>query len=111
MVDLGLLYSIAESSAAFVAIVAAFFTTKILTIASESRTVRNHIKLLEAEVEKRQQFADAIQNDIEATERRWAKQTVKDFYNELYRKFKRGSVPTLDEIYRKFEKIQKKGPR
>lgn len=66
MIDLGWIYAIVEASAAFVAIVGAFFTTKILSIASEKRAVSNRVEMLTKEINQRNELVDAYQEEIDS---------------------------------------------
>lgn len=110
MIDLGWLYAIAESSAAFVAIVAAFFTTKILSIASEKSTLLNRVKLLTKEIEQRNEVVETYQEDIDRIWFKWAEETVEPFLEDIKYEVNPDSPPSVEELIDLFKETERRDP-
>lgn len=110
MIDLGWLYTIAQSSAAFVAIVAAFFTTKILSIASEKSTLLNRVKLLTKEIEQRNQVVETYQEDIDRIWFKWADETVEPFLEDIKYDVSPDSPPSVEELIDLFKETERRDP-
>ena len=110
LIDLGWLYAVAESSAAFVAIVAAFFTTKILSIASERKTLSNRVKLLTKEIEQRNHIVEMYQKDIDRIWFKWAGETVDPFLEDAKYDANPDSPPSLEELIDAFKQKESRTP-
>jgi len=110
LIDLGWLYAIAESSAAFVAIVAAFFTTKILSIASEKSTLLNRVKLLTKEIEQRNEVVETYQEDIDRIWFKWAEETVEPFLEDIKYEVNPDSPPSVEELIDLFKETERRDP-
>lgn len=109
MVDSGWLFTLIQSAATFVAIVAAFFTTKVLSIASEIRSLRNRLKLVNADMDHREGLMRGYQGEMDTLEARWAKQDIGRFLHRKKRDFF-SPLPTLDELktdYRRLNGLNK----
>jgi hypothetical protein len=103
MLDFGWFYAIVGSSATFVAIVSAFFTTKILAIASEKRQLLIEIASTNKEIDERTKLANLFQEEIGSIHLKWAKRDVNPFLEViLFDVAKSGSIPTLEELIEKF---------
>jgi len=110
LIDLGWLYAIAQSSAAFVAIVAAFFTTKILSIASEKSVLLNRIRLLTKEIEQRNRVVETYQEDIDRIWFKWAEETVEPFLEDVKYDVNPDSPPSSEELIDLFKQNQHRDP-
>lgn len=104
MVDSGWLYTLIQSAATFVAIVGAFFTTKVLSVSSEIRSLRNRLKLVKAEMDHRERLMRGYQGEMDAFEAKWAKQDVDRFLERKKRDFL-SPIPTLDELKADYRKL------
>jgi len=72
MPDFNWLYSaMAQSAAAFVAIVGAFMTNKVLGISSERSTFRKEIEVLESEIQTRQDMFEELKYELECSKIRY----------------------------------------
>lgn len=104
MVDPGWLYTLIQSAATFVAIVGAFFTTKVLSVSSEIRSLRNRLKLVRAEMDHRERLMGGYQEEMDVLEAKWAKQDVDRFLERKKRDFL-SPLPTLDELSSDYKKL------
>jgi peptidoglycan hydrolase CwlO-like protein len=69
LIDPEWLYTLVQAGATFSAIVGAFFTTKILTIASEKRALQNRIAQLWEEISQRQNQIQQMQDKVDTVNR------------------------------------------
>lgn len=83
MIDTPLLLAISQASATFVAILAGFYTTKILSISSERKKFRSKIKDIDNELRWRAKTVDSLKTEIDNIHNRWAKEAVDQFEKNL----------------------------
>lgn len=77
------MFTIAQVSATFVAIIAGFYTTKVISISSEKQRIRNKIGEIDAELRERKKIADHYQGRIDEHFAEEAKQDVSYFMQTL----------------------------
>jgi hypothetical protein len=104
MVDAGWLYTLIQGAATFVAIVGAFFTTKVLSVSSEMRSLRNRLKLVKAEMDHREGLMRGYQEEMDVLEAKWAKQDVGRFLERKKRDLL-APIPTLGELQADYKKL------
>ncbi|MDG6913714.1 MAG: hypothetical protein JRN34_04970 [Nitrososphaerota archaeon] len=105
LVDVGWVYTLIQSAATFVAIVGAFFTTKVLTISSEARSTRNRIKSVTDELQLAQKNAEGLQAKIDEYLAKWAGEDVEDFLGRRLVDVPAGSQPpSMDQIRDDYQK-------
>lgn len=110
MVNAQLMFTIAQVSAAFVAIIAGFYTSKIITISSEKQRIRNKIAEIDAEIEQRTKIADKYQGKLDEVFSKWATDAVQDFTGDLLADESDLREYTLDELLVKFKEITNEEP-
>jgi hypothetical protein len=104
MIDLGWLYAIVGSSAAFVAIVSAFFTTKILEIGSERRQVLNELDSLRAEILERESLLETYKEEIDAIHYKWAERDINPFLEGLKVSIESPEkIPSVEDLIKLYE--------
>lgn len=106
MVDAGWIYTSVQAAAAFVAITAGFFTTKILSISSEKRTVANQISLSSRELQQRESTSFSLKERIDEIEYEWAEETVTRELEEVTAEVvdkAPDKVPSKDEVRQALE--------
>jgi hypothetical protein len=95
LMDTGWLYTVVQAGATFAALVGAFFTTKILGIASERRTLQNRIHELDQEIPGRNQSIKDMQEELdgmrEASRSAKAKRDIKMRQHLMERSYARGT--------------------
>jgi hypothetical protein len=104
MVGTDWLFTVAQASATFVAIVSAFFTTKILSISSEKRTLQNRVSVINSELDSRKKLLSEHRSEIDSIRTKWAEERVTDFvkgYLSLMDE-KLSNVPQIDELFAVF---------
>jgi hypothetical protein len=107
------LFTLAQASATFVAIVAAFFTAKILSIASEKQTLKNRTSVIDAELANRRALHSSYKEKIDSIRRQWAEESVSRFADRLKLFWKIGKLdhaPSMEEILWVFNKEEKREP-
>lgn len=96
-VDVTLLINIGVAGATFVAIVAAFFTTKIISLAGDKQRIKNQIASIDSELQGRYESRDAILRLIDSIEGPRAKARIEGYLEEMLEKdFK--EVPSIAEL-------------
>lgn len=110
MIDLGWIYAIVEASAAFVAIVCAFFTTKILSIASERKVISNRVEMLKKEIGQRRKLVDIYQEEIDSIGFKWAEEEVRPFLEKVQYDVDSENPPSLEDLIRLFEEEEDRVP-
>ena len=83
MVDTSLMFTLAQVSATFVAIISGFYTSKIISISSEKQRIRNKIAEIDAELKQRNKIAQIYQGRLNEIFGNRAKQTLVEFTGEL----------------------------
>ena len=83
MVDTSLLLAISQASATFVAILAGFYTTKVLSIASEKKKLHSKIKDIDNEISWRRRTVASLTAKIDNIHKRWDEATVESFAGYL----------------------------
>lgn len=86
------------------AIVSAFLTTKVLSIASEIRSLRNRLSILQAELDHDNDEVKALNEQTDEYERKWADEDTTSFIAEAVRKATPSRPPSLDELLTAYEK-------
>ena len=104
-VDINLMLTIAEASATFVAIVAGFFTTKIISISGEKKRLRSRLAELEAELISRDRLAKRYKSVMDGIESRWARGSIDNFIRRLLSQ-EEIEVYSLEEMKAKFRTFE-----
>jgi hypothetical protein len=104
-----LMLTIAQVSATFVAIIAGFYTTKILSISSEKQRVRNKIKEIEAEINQRNDNVLVYQDRIKEIYLNRARRFVDHFADTLILEDDLKDY-TLEEIIAKYKELEYEEP-
>lgn len=110
MNDLEWLYALAQAAATFAAIVGAFYTTKVLSISSEKRTVENRIEDLQHELDQASIQIDSLQVDADEIEKEWAAYRIDILEDDFMDKVDVNQPPSLEQTYAIFEKIADRLP-
>jgi len=110
LIDTGWLYSIIQAGATFAAIVGAFFTTKILTIASEKRTLQNHVEQLKREISEREQEMKKAQEDVDEIEEDMAVEHIDILEDEFMSLVDVEHPPSVSDMCALFEEISNRPP-
>ena len=71
MVDISLFHSIAQTSATFVAIIAGFYTTKIVTLSNDKRRILQRINELDNELQVKQVYLEGLKKTESDTVNNW----------------------------------------
>jgi hypothetical protein len=104
------LYALTQAGATFAAIVGAFFTTKILSIAAEKRTVENHVEQLEQEAMRRSKRIEEMQEEAANIEEEWADYRIEQLEDALMAEVDVMQPFSLEGMYGLFEKATKRSP-
>lgn len=110
LLDKEWLYTLVQAGATFAALVGAFFTTRILAIASEKRTLQNHIDELDQEIPHRKQPMKQIQEELDDKEMRLARYLIERLEDDFIDNIDVEHPPSVDEMYPLFEKITGEPP-
>lgn len=103
MIDPNWLFAVAGSAAAFDAIVGAFYTSKILSIASEKRALTNRINSLETEISYIRNKIKKIDRKIDLILSNWIKEDAEKFLNDMDKILKEsGRLPEIRETLKEF---------
>ena len=79
MTDVSLLLTISQASATFVAILAGFYTTKVLSISNEKKRLHSITKAIDNELRSRGRTVDELTAEIDSIHNRWDEETVQSF--------------------------------
>lgn len=104
MADTQLMYTIAQVSAAFVAIIVGFYTSRILSLSSERQRIQNKISEIDAEIEQRNKIAQIYQGHLDEIFTEQARDSVRHFRIRLLREQVLKEF-TVDELIANFKKI------
>jgi hypothetical protein len=110
VVNAQLMFTIAQVSSAFVAIVAGFYTSKIITISSEKQRIQNKIAETNTEIEHRAKIANVYQGRVDETLSKWAKERVDDFVGDLLADEDDLHEYSIQELRLKFKEITHEEP-
>lgn len=113
MVGTNWVFTLAQASATFVAIVGAFFTAKILSIASEKQTLRNRMSVIDAELLNRKKLQAEYKAKIDSIRRQWAEESVTKFFDWLKLSWSVGEFkepPTIETVFGFFNEKEKREP-
>ena len=96
--------AIAQISATFVAIVSAFFTTKIVSISSEKGNLKRRIRAIDAEINAKEDMYCEYDEERRQIWKGWAEKDVSEFVKSL------SKIPTsLNELIEEFEQYKDEG--
>ena len=87
MADIPLFHSIAQTSATFVAIIAGFYTTKIISLSNDKRRILQRINELDNEIQAKKVYLEGLKNTESDTTNRWDREYVSGFINYIYSNF------------------------
>jgi len=94
--------TLTQSASTFVAIIAALYTTKVLSIVSEKQGIRRQIEIFESELEERKNILKRYVDEIEGIMYDDADEKISRFLKELIRTVDLGVTPTVEELTRVF---------
>lgn len=97
------MHTLAQASATFIAILAGFYTNKVLSIASEKNRLAAKIKEIQNEVEWRKDYATEIRKKVDEIDNRANEEFVGTFRNFIVDSHFDG-LPTPNEIKENFRK-------
>jgi hypothetical protein len=104
--DIPLFHSIAQTSATFVAIIAGFYATKIISLSNDKRRILQRINALDNEIQAKKVYLEGLENTESDTVNRWDKKYVSGFINYIYNNFNAyeqiHSFEDLREWYKKY---------
>lgn len=102
-IDLSWIYALIQAAAVFIALVGAFFTTKVLTIASERRSLRSRSELLAKEIGANEQKESAIISSLDELQTKWANEDVTAFYRGKLDEGETEAPPSLKNLKSEFK--------
>jgi hypothetical protein len=108
--DIQWLYALTQAGATFAAIVGAFFTTKILSISAEKRTLENHIDQLGQEVSRRSKRIEEMQQETAYIEQDWADSRIEQLEDALMAEVDVMRPFSLEDMHGLFEKVARRPP-
>lgn len=85
------------AGATFVAIVAAFFTTKIISLSGDKQRIKNQIAAIESELQGRHESRDAILRLIDSIEGPRAKAKIEGYLEQMLEK-DFNEVPSIKQL-------------
>ena len=103
------MYVLAEISAVFIAIFAGLYTTKLLSISSERKRIRNKISEIDAELEGKQPLRDSYKTIIQNILRPRAERSIQSFTADLCQIHVIRNY-TLAELKEKFIELKERDP-
>jgi hypothetical protein len=103
VLDIPLMHTLAQASATFIAILAGFYTNKVLSIVFEKNRLAAKIKEIQNEVEWRKEHATDIRKKVDRIDNRADEEFVKTFRGSIVDSHFNG-LPTPDEVREKFRK-------
>jgi len=106
--DQAWLDTLTQSSATFVAIIAALYTTKVLSIASEKQGISRQIEMLESELEERNKILMRYVGEIEDILYGDAEKIISRFLKKQLKKIDMEFTPSLEELSRIFSEEKKR---
>ncbi len=109
MADTQLMYTIAQVSAAFVAIIAGFYTSRILSLSSEKQRIQNKISEIETEIDERSKTAEGYQARLDEYYQEDAEEVVKRFTSELLAEDVLSEF-VFDDLLANFKKLELREP-
>ena len=81
--DIPLLHTIAQTSATFVAIIAGFYTTKIISLSNEQRRILQRINELDNELQEKTVYYNSLKETESETENRWDEEIINGFIEHI----------------------------
>jgi hypothetical protein len=83
VVNVPLMLTIAQASATFVAIIAGFFTTKIISISNDRKRIENKLAECNIQLEGRENILSEYENTVEEIYEKWGQEKIGDFVKEI----------------------------
>jgi hypothetical protein len=81
VIDIPLMHTIAQASATFIAILAGFYTAKVLSISSDKERIRRRIKEVKREIDNKRTDIRNLANEINSIQNKWDEERV-DYFTE-----------------------------
>lgn len=97
--------TISQASATFVAIIAGFFTTKIISISNDKKRIKNKLAEFDIELGTRQGIIRDYENANSKIYQKWARESVSSFTNSLLQEPILEEY-TLDKLKAKFTELE-----
>lgn len=97
VVNVPLMLTIAQASATFVAIIAGFFTTKIISISNDRKRILNKLAECNIQLQGRNDILSEYEGTIEEIYEKWGQEKISGFISEILEE-PGLRLYTLDEI-------------
>jgi predicted RND superfamily exporter protein len=111
MVDTSLLLAISQASATFVAILAGFYTTKIISISSEKKKLHSKIREIDNELTWRRRTVASLAREIDNIHNKWDEEAVESFAQYLVTQpYYNNTINTFEDIKQRFEEYYEQPP-